>query len=118
MDYLTIVPAAALGFMTVNAATNPNSKVWRKLVRRSLRTKRVQVFPSFRINVAGRTIHFHHWLNFSLLLAFSFYLGSGFLSDLFTRGLLLGGILQGLSLPREHRSIVYRNHPNLPLLNE
>ncbi len=57
----------------------------------------------------GRTIHFHHWFNFSVLLAISAFSNMGLLDHGITRGLLLGGVIQGLRLPKEHRKLIYKN---------
>lgn len=107
MEYLSIVPATALGYLTLRATTHPNSRIRRKLP--NIKIKRVQFFPVIRIHLFGRVIHLHHWFNFSLILGVSAFTSIGILDATFTRGLLLGGILQGLTLPREHRRIIYRD---------
>lgn len=107
MEYLSIVPATALGYLTFRATTHPNSRIRRKMP--NVKVKRVQVFPVLRINVFGRWIHFHHWFNFSILLLLSFFMSLGILDLLVTKGILLGGIIQGLTLPKEHRKIIYKD---------
>lgn len=107
MEILSIVPATALGYLTLRATTHPSARIRRKLP--NIRLKRVQVFPVLRINLFGRVIHFHHWINFSILLVMSFFTTVGFLDLAVTKGLLLGGIIQGLRLPKEHRKIIYRD---------
>ncbi|MBI2601318.1 hypothetical protein HYW42_05205 [Candidatus Daviesbacteria bacterium] len=77
---------------------------------------KVQIFPVLRIQIRGSVIHFHHWFHFSLMLGYSFIASAGILDHSFTRGILLGGIIQGLSLPKEYRKIIYREHPVLPPL--
>ena len=118
MENLSILPATALGYLTFRVATHPKSRIWNKMLKRSVKTRRVQIFPSIRIRVAGRTFHLHHWLSFSILLAFSTFEQSGLLASTFTKGVLLGGVLQGLSLPKDHRKIIYKEpHPsNYPSL--
>lgn len=105
MEYLSIVPAAALGYLTFKATTHPKSRIRRRLP--NIKIKRLQVFPVIRVQVFGKTFHFHHWFNFSILLAISGITSIGILDHSITRGLLLGGIIQGLRLPREHRKIIY-----------
>lgn len=113
MEALSLLPATALGYLTFRVATHPKSRIWNKMLRKSVKTKRLQIFPSLRFRVAGRTFHIHHWLGFSILLAISNFEQSGFLSNTITRGMLLGGVLQGLSLPRDHRKIIYKEpHPS------
>lgn len=102
-----MVPAAALGYLTFRATTHPNSRFRKKMP--NIKVKRIQLFPVLRISVFGRTIHFHHWFNFSILLALSGMAPMGFLEGTFARGILLGGIIQGLTLPKGHRGLIYKN---------
>ena|SRR3989344_6658957 len=103
MEYLSIVPAAVLGYFALKATTHPKSKIRRKMP--DIKIKRVQVFPVIRVNLFGKTIHFHHWFNFSILLAISGVTSFAILDHTITRGLLLGGVLQGLRLPSGHIKI-------------
>lgn len=107
MEYISIIPATALGYLTLRATTHPTSRIRKKLP--NLRVKRVQLFPVIRVNLFGRVIHFHHWVNFSILLILSFFISLGILDFVVTKGILLGGIIHGLSLPKEHRKIIYRD---------
>ncbi|MBI2018754.1 hypothetical protein HYS96_03570 [Candidatus Daviesbacteria bacterium] len=107
MEYLSIIPATALGFLTLKATTHPQSRIRQKLP--NIKTRRVQVFPVIRFYFFGRVIHLHHWINFSILLILSIFVTGNILDYVVTKGLLLGGIIQGLSLPGEHRKIVYKD---------
>lgn len=107
MEYLSLLPATALGYLTLKATSHPNSRIRRKLP--NLRVKRVQIFPVFRVYMFGRVIHLHHWISFSIILAASAFISFGIFDYVFTKGLLLGGIIQGLSLPKEHRRIIYKD---------
>lgn len=107
MEYISILPAAALGYLTFKVTTHPTSRLRRKLP--NIKTKRVQVFPVIRVNLFGRVIHFHHWINFSILLILSVFITGGVLDYIVTKGLLLGGIIHGLTLPKEHRKIIYKD---------
>lgn len=107
MEYLSIIPATALGYLTFRATTHPTSRIRRKLP--NVKVKRVQFFPVIRIFIFGRVIHLHHWFSFSILLFISAFISFSILDYMFTKGLLLGGIIQGLTLPKEHRKIIYRD---------
>ena len=107
MEILSLVPAAALGYLTFKATTHPKSRLRRRLP--NIRVRRVQVFPVIRFYAFGRVFHFHHWVNCSILLAVSGFTSIGILDLTFTRGLLLGGIIQGLTLPRGHRHPIYKD---------
>jgi len=103
MEYLSLVPATALGYLTLRATAHPNARIRKKLP--NIKLKRLQLFPIIRVQMFGKAIHFHHWMNFSVLLALSGFTSFAILDHVFTRGLLLGGIIQGLTLPRGHRKI-------------
>lgn len=113
MDILSLAPPTALGFLAFRVATHPHSRIWNKMLHKSIKTKRLQIFPSLRFRFAGRTFHIHHWLSLSMLLAYATIDQSGILAHTFTKGVMLGGVLQGLSLPKEHRKIIYKEpHPS------
>lgn len=107
MEYLSLIPATALGYLTFRATAHPASRIRRRLP--NIKIKRVQLFPVIRIYIFGRVFHLHHWFCFSILLAASAFISFSILDYMFTKGLLLGGIIQGLTLPKEHRKLVYRD---------
>lgn len=108
MEYLSLIPATALGYLTSRMLTHPSSKIRRKMP--NIKNNRVQIFPVIRIQLFGRVIHFHHWIYFSLILLVSFFVSMGIFNFIVTKGMLLGGIIHGLTLPKKHRKIIYRNH--------
>ena len=107
MEHLSLIPATALGYLTFKATTHPTSRIRRKLP--NVKTKRVQLFPVIRFYLFGRVFHLHHWINFSILLILSLFITNNFLDFTVTQGLLLGGVIQGLTLPHEHRKVVYKD---------
>lgn len=107
MEHLSILPATALGYLTLKATTHPTSRFRRKLP--NIKTRRIQFFPVIRFYLFGRVIHLHHWINFSILLILSIFITGNILDFMVTKGLLLGGIIHGLTLPREHRKVVYKD---------
>lgn len=107
MEYLSLIPATALGYLTLKVTTHPASRLRRKLP--NIRTSRIQVFPVLRMKIFGRVIHIHHWISFSVLLILSFFITWGVLDFIVTKGILLGGIIQGLTLPKEHRRVIYKD---------
>ena len=107
MEQLSLIPATALGYLTLKATTHPTSHFRRKLP--NIKTRRVQLFPVIRFYLFGRVFHLHHWINFSILLLLSLFISNNFLDFTVTQGLLLGGIIQGLTLPHEHRKVVYKD---------
>lgn len=107
MEFLSLIPATALGYLTSRIVSHPTSRVRKKLP--NIKTKRVQVFPSIRLNVFNRVIHLHHWVNYSIVLFLSFFISNGILDLMVTKGILFGMIIHGLALPKEHRKIIYRD---------
>lgn len=107
MEYLSIIPATALGYLASRTVTHPTSRIRRKMP--NIKTKRVQVFPVLRIKVFGRVIHFHHWIYLSVILAVSFFVSLGIVDYVVTKGIILGTIIHGLTLPKQHRKIVYKD---------
>ncbi len=107
MEYLSIIPATALGYLTFRATGHPTSRIRKKLP--NIKSKRVQVFPVVRFNIFNRVVHLHHWFAFSVVLILSFFLSLGIFDFIVTKGILLGGIIHGLTLPKEHRKIIYKD---------
>ncbi len=107
MEHLSIIPATALGYLTFRVTAHPTSRIRRKLP--NIKTKRIQVFPVVRFKLFGRVIHLHHWFGFSIILILSFFISLGVLDFVVTKGILLGGIIHGLTLPKDHRKIIYKD---------
>lgn len=107
MEYLSLIPATALGYLTLRITSHPASRIRRKLP--NIKKGRVQLFPVLRFKLFGRVIHIHHWISFSILLILSFFIQSNILDFTVTKGILLGGVIQGLRLPKEHRKIIYKD---------
>lgn len=107
MEYLSIIPATALGYLTLRVTTHPTARIRRRLP--NIKTKRVQIFPVLRVKLFGRVVHFHHWFCFSIILVLSFFISWGIFDFMVTKGVLLGGIIHGLTLPKEHRRMVYKD---------
>ena len=97
--------AAIVGFFIFYILTSPGSSVHKRLPK--LKIWRLQLFPTVRLSVSGKIIHLHHWLGFSIILVVSIFIDSGILSHLFTKGVLSGGIVQGLFTPQCFR-LVYK----------
>lgn len=108
MEYLSLIPATALGYLASRTVTHPTSRIRRKMP--NIKTKRVQVFPVLRVKAFGRVIHFHHWIYFSIILVVSFFVSLGVVDYIVTKGILFGGIIHGLTVPKEHRKIIYKGH--------
>lgn len=98
--------AAIVGFFIFYVLTSPSSSVNRRLPK--LKIWRLQLFPTIRLSLSGKIIHLHHWLGFSIILVVSIFIESGILASLFTKGVLSGGIVQGLFTPQSFR-LIYKS---------
>jgi hypothetical protein len=64
-----------------------------------IKISRFEFFPSIRIEISGRIIHLHHWFNFLIFLTVAIIVNEGVVASIATKGLLTGGIAQGLLHP-------------------
>lgn len=95
--------AVIIGYLVFYVLTHPKSFIHGKLP--VLKFKRVQLFPIVTVTISGKIIHIHHWVGFSIILVVSIFFDSGVLSLLFTKGILSGGIIQGLFTPKSFKLI-------------
>lgn len=115
MEYLSLIPATALGYLASRTITDPaKSRIRRKMP--NIKIKRVQVFPVLRIKIFGRVIHLHHWIYFSIILLVSFFVSLGIIDYIVTKGIIFGAIIHGLTVPRRHRKIIYKDHSLIEVL--
>lgn len=106
MEYLSLIPATALGYLGSRMFTHPSSRIRKRMP--NITTKRVQVFPVLRFRLFGRVVHLHHWIYFSIILIVSFFVSLGVVDYIVTKGVLIGAIVHGLTLPKKHRKIIYK----------
>lgn len=104
MDLLPLIVSGVISYKICNLFTHPHSKIWNNYPK--LKIKRIELLPSIRILIKGKVIHFHHWFNFSVLICISIFVTGGILDSWITRGVLLGGVIQGLSIPSA-RKLIY-----------
>lgn len=108
MEYLSLLPASALGYLVSRMFTHPGSKIRKKMP--NIKTRRVQIFPVLRFNFFGTVIHLHHWIYFSVILIVSTFASLGVLDFIVAKGILIGAIIHGVTLPKNHRKIFFKNH--------
>lgn len=106
MELLNYLPASALSFAFFHFTSRDESKVKNRLPK--VKISKVEVSPNIKIYFKNRVIHMHHWLNLSILLAISIPVHNALLDAQFTKGLFMGGILQGILLPNSGK-IFYKN---------
>jgi hypothetical protein len=106
MEVINVFMASFLGFVTFHLTHSEKGRIGKKLPE--IKVSRIQFSPSIKLELMGRTIWFHHWFNFTILIIISLFVTNAFLDSAIIRSFLAGGILQGLSLPDAHR-FVHRN---------
>lgn len=92
---LKVFLGGGIGYSFFKAASSPSSSLHKKLPEE--RIKNLEVFPYLKISRKDKVLHIHHWLYLSLLYTLLFLKKRGLLRSRIINGLLLGGILQGLS---------------------
>ena len=107
MEYLSLIPATALGYLASRTVTHPTNRIRRKMP--NIKTGRVQVWPVLRFKAFGRVIHLHHWIYLSVILLVSFFVSLGIVDYIVTKGVIFGTIIHGLTVPKKYRKIVYKN---------
>lgn len=103
MELIAFLPGAIAAIPTMHYLTHP-----KKLKSRIPRVKysRFELSPNIRIQIKDKKIWMHHWLNFAILLGISIPITNSILDAHFTKGFLVGGILQGLLYPDRHKIII------------
>ncbi|OGY09242.1 MAG: hypothetical protein A2782_01855 [Candidatus Blackburnbacteria bacterium RIFCSPHIGHO2_01_FULL_43_15b] len=103
---LALVLSIISGYAGFYYSTHPTSKLWHKIPSIKM-SRRVQLTPSIRLFARGRIIHLHHWFTCGVLLLVATYTNAGILDAVLAKGVLIGGVLQGISMP-EARRLVYK----------
>jgi len=101
----SIILVAVVSYYFHILFTNPNSYVYKRLPR--LKSERIEFFPNIRITVKGRIVHLHHWLFLSIIFVISVVVNGGILDAFYTKGYLLGGIVQGFTFP-DWKSVIVK----------
>lgn len=64
-----------------------------------VRVWKFELFPSLKITIKGKIIHLHHWPSFLIILTISLFVEGGLLSSSVFKGILTGGLIQGVLDP-------------------
>jgi hypothetical protein len=63
----------------------------------------IEILPNFRIHLGSKTYHFHHWFILALIILIPFLLTEKFIYPTVFKGIIVGGILQGLRYPNKFK---------------
>ena len=106
MNYFYILIYITVGYIINRSISKDGYKINKRLPY--IKIKFIQISPNIKIHFKKRSIHIHHWMTYSIILILSLTLNTAVFDSLFSKGFLIGGILQGLSFPDWKRLIIKR----------
>lgn len=95
-DHAKIAAGGALGYFLFWLASHPTRSPLRKRIPQK-QFKSVSILPEIKIARRNKEYHFHHWLNISTLYLLILLKKKRLPHSKFINGLMLGGVIQGLS---------------------
>ena len=106
MNYISFTLSFLLGYLVTRSYSKNNGMINKKLPQ--IRIRFLQIVPNLKIHFRKRSLHIHHWIVYSVLLITTLTFNMGVLDTLFSKGLLVGGIIQGLTFP-DWKKIMIKN---------
>ncbi len=76
----------------------------------NIKLKFLQISPNIKIHFRKHHLHIHHWLTYSVVLILTFYINAGFLDTIVSKGVLIGGIIQGFTFSDWKHLVVRRKY--------
>ncbi len=107
MNYIFFLLSIILGYIFNRSLSKRGGIINNRLP--CIKIKFLQIGPNLKIHFKNKSLHIHHWITYSVVLIVTLTLNTGFLDTLFSKGLLIGGILQGLTFP-DWRKILTSNN--------
>lgn len=101
---IELIISFIFGYQVAKKVSTPQTKILNRLP--VIRIKFIQLTPNFKIHFRGKIIHIRHWIYLSIILIFSYKIDNGFFASSFLRGVLAGGVVQGLTFP-DWKKIVF-----------
>lgn len=97
--------SAASSFILLHITSHPASK-FRKNAK-LIKIKRLEIYPCLRLHLQTRVIHIHHWVYWSALLIISIPTNFKILDLNSVQAIMLGAFLQGFTINKKARKLVY-----------
>ena len=91
-----IAAGSALGYFLFWLASHPTRSPLRKRIPQT-QYKSISILPEIKIARKNKEYHLHHWFNISTLYLLIYLKKKRLPHSKFINGLMLGGIIQGLS---------------------
>jgi len=114
MHYIVFFSSLITGYFFNFLTTRPNSKINKRFP--DVRIKFIQIFPRVQIHYKHKTIWVHHWIHYSIILIITLTCSVGWLDSLYSKGYLVGAIIQGLTFPDWKKIIINNKLSNLKRL--
>jgi len=109
VQILAFITGSISGFLFNHLATRNNTRINRKLPY--LKLKFLQVSPTIKIHFKNRTIHLHHWLNYTIILIVTLTYSVGVFDSIPSKGFIIGSIIQGFTFP-DWKNIIQKKDLN------
>ena len=109
---MELIVGSLVSFSVLHYTTHPRSRVNKRIP--SLKLFNFQVAPRINLAFKQRVIHLHHWLLLSPLFAFSQTGDHGLMSAGVIKGVLIGGIIQGL-MYRDRFKFIFKHQDYLSI---
>ena len=106
MNYFLFTLSIILSYRFNKSLSKRGYKINNRLPH--IKIKFLQLGPNFKILLKNKTIHIHHWLTYTIILIITLTIDLGILGTLFSKGFLVGGIIQGLSFPDWRKIIIQK----------
>lgn len=92
---LRLLLGGFIGYSFFEATSDPKSPLNKKIPEE--RIKNIEILPSLEIISKKKMYHFHHWMDLSILYLLYIGLRRKLLKSKILNGIMLGGILQGMT---------------------
>ena len=97
---IIFVISAILGYFSFYYLSHPERKKHRVP---KIGVWNIEFLPNFRLHIGSKTYHLHHWFLFALIILLPILLREDFSYPMVFKGVLVGGILQGLTYPNKFK---------------
>lgn len=104
MNYLMFGLSIILGYIFNRSLSKQGGVINKKLPH--IKIKFLQIGPNIKLHFRNKSLHIHHWITYSIVLIITLTFNAGFLDTVISKGILVGGILQGLSFPDWKRVVI------------
>ena len=103
---MELLIGSLVSFSVLHYTSHPKSRVHKRIPMKKLFN--VQLSPHINFSIKRRVIHFHHWMIFSPIYVVAQTGDHGIMSAAVIKGMLIGGIIQGL-MYKDRFKFIFKN---------